>query len=130
MLSRRTLLLSTAMTLVAASLPCTLRAQTASKTFHALSLLGEPKYGPDFPHLDYVNPQAPKGGEVRLAVVGSFDNFNPFIVKGTPAPTGSFETLMTSPEDDPNAEYGLIAESIEVADDRSWVAFTLRPEAR
>jgi microcin C transport system substrate-binding protein len=130
MLSRRTLLLSTAMTLVAASLPCTLRAQTASKTFHALSLLGEPKYGPDFPHLDYVNPQAPKGGEVRLYGIGGFDSFNAFIVKGDPGPSSSVETLMTSPDDDPNAEYGLIAESIEVPDDRSWVAFNLRPDAR
>lgn len=99
---------------------------------HALSLHGKPKYGPDFRHLDYVNPDAPKGGEVKLMAFGGFDNLNPFILRGQAA-AGSglpFETLTTSNGDEAITEYGLLAETIQVADDRSWVAFTLRPEAR
>jgi len=97
---------------------------------HALSLLGEPKYGPDFQHLDYVNPDAPKGGTLRRYALGSFDNFNAFIVRGQAGPGSSIESLMTSPEDDSETEYGLIAESVEVGPDKSWVAFNLRSEPR
>jgi len=93
---------------------------------------GEPKYGPDFPHFDYVNPDAPKGGELRLGAEGTFDSFNPYIPRGTPAAGAgaAIESLMTSSADEPFTEYGLIAESIETPPDRSWVIFTLRPEAR
>ena len=105
------------------------RAATRS---HALTLADKPKYGPDFRHLDYVNPNAPKGGNVRLYSIGGFDTFNPFIIKGDSA-TGLgniFETLMTSSEDDPMTEYGLIAESVEVPADLSYVVYTLRAQAR
>ncbi|WP_245986624.1 extracellular solute-binding protein [Azospirillum thermophilum] len=104
----------------------------AETTSHALSLNGTPKYGPDFTHLDYANPDAPKGGEVRMMAFGSFDNLNPFILRGQAA-AGSglvFQTLTSATGDEPVTEYGLVAESITVADDRSWVAFTLRPQAR
>jgi microcin C transport system substrate-binding protein len=104
--------------------------QDGIKVAHALSLVGDPKYGPDFTHVGYVNPEAPKGGEIHLAAIGGFDSFNAYIIQGDPGPSSSLETLMTSPEDDPSAEYGLIAESIEVPNDQSWVAFNLRPEAR
>ena len=97
---------------------------------HALSLMGELKYGPDFKRLDYVNPDAPKGGTLRQYGLGSFDNFNGYIVKGQPGPSSSTESLMTSPDDDAEAEYGLIAESVEVAPDKSWVAFNLRSEPK
>jgi len=99
---------------------------------YALSLHGDLKYGPDFKHFDYVNPDAPKGGTVRLAGIGSFDSFNPFILKGiTPAGMGLlYDTLTTQSDDEPFSEYGLLAESIELPDDRSWVAFELRAEAR
>ncbi len=98
---------------------------------HALTLGDAPKYGPDFQHLDYVNPDAPKGGEVTYGVTGTFDSFNPYIVKGTPAGlSGLFETLTASTEDDILADYGLIAESMEVAPDKSWIIYNLRPEAR
>ncbi|MBL8708922.1 MAG: ABC transporter substrate-binding protein [Rhodospirillaceae bacterium] len=98
---------------------------------HALSLTGEPKYGPDFPHLDYVDPKAPKGGSVRYASIGSFDSMNPFIVRGSAASlAGLYEALTTTPDDDITSEYGLIAESMEVAPDNSWIVFNLRPEAR
>lgn len=99
---------------------------------HAVSLLGQPKYEPGFTQLDYVNPDAPKGGEIRQVAIGTFDNLNPFILKGNAA-TGTaliYETLTTSTEDNPLAEYGLIAESITVPEDNAWVSYTLRPEAR
>jgi microcin C transport system substrate-binding protein len=97
---------------------------------HGIAMHGEPKYGPDFRHFDYVNPDAPRGGTVRLAVEGTFDSFNPFIPKGNPIAGSSFETLLTGSADEPFTEYGLIAETIEVPADRSWAIFTLRPQAR
>ena len=98
--------------------------------YHGIAIHGEPKYPPDFQHLDYVNPDAPKGGTIRLARRGTFDSFNEFIPKGTPGPVSAVETLTTQTLDEPSVEYGLIAESIEVPADRSWVIFDLRPEAR
>ena len=97
---------------------------------HAIAMHGAPKYGPDFKHFDYVNPYAPKGGMMRTAAQGTFDSFNSFIDKGNPAGTGSIESLLTSSSDEPFTEYGLIAESMEVPEDRSWIIFNLRPEAR
>jgi microcin C transport system substrate-binding protein len=97
---------------------------------HAIAMYGEPKYGPDFKHFDYVNPDAPKGGTLRLGAAGTFDSFNPYIIKGNPAAGSGAETLTVASEDEPFTQYGLIAETIEWPDDRSWVAFTLRPEAR
>ncbi len=97
---------------------------------HAIAMHGEPKYGPDFTHFDYVNPNAPKGGTIRLGEPRTFDSFNPFIPKGTPGPSSTIERLLTHSGDEPFTEYGLIAETIEWPEDRSWVIFTLRPEAR
>ena len=101
-----------------------------TRPVHAIAMHGTPKYGPDFAHFDYVNPDAPKGGTLRLAVSGTFDSFNPFIPKGNAGVGNSFETLLTSSADEPFTEYGLIAESLEVPEDRSWVIFNLRPQAR
>ncbi len=107
------------------------QAQDGGTKVHALSLLDAPKYGPDFKHLDYVNPDAPKGGSVTYGAIGTFDSFNPFIIKGTPAGLGGlFETLTTRTEDDDPSGYGLIAESMEVGPDNAWIIFNLRPEAR
>lgn len=99
---------------------------------HGIALHGQPKYGPDFSHFDYVNPNAPKGGEARFSAIGSFDTFNPFNIKGESAAGISqlFESLMTSSADEPFSEYGLIAESVEIPDDRSSVMFTIRPQAK
>lgn len=99
---------------------------------HAVAMHGSPKYGPDFPHFDYVNPDAPKGGNVRLAAIGSFDSLNPFIIKGEAAAGigGLYDSLTTASADEPFTRYGLLAESMEMAEDRSWIIFTLRPEAR
>jgi microcin C transport system substrate-binding protein len=99
---------------------------------HGLSLAGPLKYGPDFKHLDYVDPDAPKGGDIKLSAIGGFDNLNPYISKGQSA-NGlglTFETLLTQTADDPSAEYGLVAESVEVAEDLSFAIFNMRPEAR
>jgi microcin C transport system substrate-binding protein len=99
---------------------------------HGLTLLGDLKYIKGFKNLDYVNPNAPKGGTLRRFTIGSFDTFNPYIIKGTPV-TGIgqvYETLMKSPIDEISAGYGLIAESVEVANDLSFATFNLRPEAR
>lgn len=97
---------------------------------HAIAMRGEPKYGPEFKHFDYVNPDAPKGGEMRLAVTGTYDSFNPYIIRGVAAAGIGAETLTVASADEPFTRYGLIAESIEWPEDRSWVIFTLRPEAR
>lgn len=101
------------------------------KTSHGLSLFGDVKYPPDFKHFEYVNPDAPKGGAVRLSALGSFDTLNPFNIKGTPAPVGLvYETLMEGAQDEPATEYGLLAESVEVGPEWAWVVFNLRKEAR
>lgn len=97
---------------------------------HALAMHGAPKYPADFTHFDYVNPDAPKGGTLRLALSGTFDSFNPYIPKGTAFSGGDIETLLTHSADEPFSVYGLIAESIEMPEDRSWVIFNLRPGAR
>ncbi len=97
---------------------------------HAIAMHGAVKYGPDFKHFDYVNPDAPKGGSLRLAAQGTFDSFNPFIAKGNSGEGNSNETLLTGSADEPFTQYGLIAESMEVPADRSWVIFTLRRQAR
>lgn len=99
---------------------------------HGLALHGAPKYAPDFTHFDYVNPDAPKGGLVRLGGFGGFDNLNPFILKGEAADGLGmiYDTLLQSSADEPFTEYGLLAESIDLPADRSWVAFNLRPEAK
>lgn len=104
----------------------------AAEPRNGIALYGEPKYGPDFKHFDYVNPNAPKGGKVTLQAIGSFDTLNPFTLKGVPAAgaTMIYDTLMASSADEPFSEYGQLAETIDVPEDRSWVAFTLRPNAR
>jgi microcin C transport system substrate-binding protein len=99
---------------------------------HGIAMHGDPKYGPDFTHFDYVNPDAPKGGTVRLSAIGTYDTLNPYTLRGVSAAGLGylFEALMVGSLDEAFTEYGLIAESVEVPEDRSWVAFNLRPEAR
>lgn len=97
---------------------------------HAIAMHGEPKYDPGFKHFGYINPDAPKGGTIRLADLGTFDSFNGFIPKGNAGQGSSIESLLIRSDDEPFTLYGLIAESIEWPEDRSWVIFTLRPEAR
>ena len=99
---------------------------------HAIAMHGAPKYGADFEHFEYTNPEAAKGGKVIFSAFGTFDSLHPFILKGqSAAGVGNlFETLTTSSSDEAFSRYGLLAESIEWPEDRSWVAYTLRPEAR
>jgi microcin C transport system substrate-binding protein len=99
---------------------------------HATSLNEAPKYPPDFKHFDYVNPDAPKGGVVRLSDTGGFDTLNPILSKGNPAPGLGliYESLMTSSLDEVSTMYGLIAEAMSYPDDYSSVTFRLRPEAK
>jgi microcin C transport system substrate-binding protein len=99
---------------------------------HGIAMHGDLKYGPDAKHFEYVNPDAPKGGEIRLSALGTFDNFNAFIIKGNAAAgLGLLYTpLSTQSDDEAFSEYGQLAEKIETPKDRSWVAFTLRKEAR
>jgi peptide/nickel transport system substrate-binding protein len=100
---------------------------------HGIAMHGTPKHAPDFSHFSYVNPDAPKGGSVTFASLGSFDSLNPLIIKGVAAAglrNHVFESLMARAYDEPFSLYGLLAENIETPDDRSWVAFTIRKEAR
>ncbi len=115
---------------------CAASPLTAGEKRHGVSIFGELKYPPDFKHFDYVNPQAPKGGRISTTPIrGStkFDSFNPFILKGDSAAGLSehlFDSLVAGSGDEKDAAYGLVAHSIEVADDGKSVTFYMRPEAR
>jgi microcin C transport system substrate-binding protein len=102
---------------------------------HGLSIFGDLKYPPNFTHLDYVNPDAPKGGKISQVGPGgtlTFDSFNNFILKGDRAQGLDllYDTLMTRAFDEPDAVYGLVAKSADVAADGMSVVFKLRPEAK
>ncbi len=99
---------------------------------HGLALHGAPKYSADFEHFDYARPDAPKGGEIKLSSLGTFDSLNPFILKGVPAAGAAmvFSTLMEPSLDEPFSQYGQLAERVAVAKDKSWVSYRLRPQAR
>ncbi len=99
---------------------------------YAVSLIGAPSLPADFKFFPYVNPNAPKGGEAALSAVGTFDSFNPFIVRGTPAADVSrvWDTLLKANADEAETEYGHLVQVIELPADRMGVAFELRPEAR
>ncbi len=100
---------------------------------HGIAMYGEPALPPDFVSLPYANPDAPKGGRIVQGEVGSFDSLNPHILKGN-VPWQlrylAYESLMGRNWDEPFTLYGLLAESVETDEARSWVAFTIRPEAR
>nr|WP_254054803.1 extracellular solute-binding protein [Pseudophaeobacter sp. EL27] len=96
-------------------------------------MYGDPALPHDFVSLPYVNPNAPKGGKVVVGNTGGFDTLNPFAQKGTPPwqlRFWGYESLMGRSWDEAFTLYGLLAESVEVPEDRSWVEFSLRPEAR
>nr|WP_254444385.1 extracellular solute-binding protein [Ruegeria sp. HKCCA6707] len=104
-----------------------------AESAHGIAMYGEPALPPDFVSLPYVNPDAPKGGKVTFGNTGGYDSLNPFVQKGTVPWQLRFwthESLMGRSWDEPFSLYGLLAESIETDDDRTWVEFTLRPEAR
>lgn len=105
---------------------------------HGIAMQGTLKHPKGFTHFPYVNPDAPKGGSLTVGFIGSFDSLNPFIVKGSAASglragtSGNYiyESLLERAYDEAFSLYGLIAETVEMPPDRSFVAFTLRPEAR
>ena len=110
-----------------------LSGQLGAEPMHGIAMHGTPALLPDFAHLRYVNPDAPKGGRITVGVPGSFDTLNPYVIRGT-APTGLrslvYETLLTRHHDEPFSLYALVAESIETPQDRSWVTFRINPAAR
>jgi len=116
----------------------TAHAQDATGVTRAFgsSLVGEPRYGEDMAHFDYVNPDAPKGGRARLASVGTFDSFNPFIVKGSAGAGFNifggliYDPLMVSSFDEDSTSYGHLVEWMEWPKDYSFVVFKIRDEAR
>lgn len=102
---------------------------------HALAIYDQPKYPKNFSHFDYVNPKAPKGGDIILGVVssGGFDSLNPFLLKGEAAfglNEYLYETLASQSSDEPFTQYGRIAKTMEVAKDRSWIIFNINEKAR
>lgn len=99
---------------------------------HGISTFGDLKYSPDFKHFDYVNPNAPKGGEFSTWGFGTFDSMTPYILKGQAAALSNifFESLMSGSADEPDSMYGLLAETIEYPESRAWAIFNLRPEAK
>jgi len=108
------------------------RAQEEVAVSHAIAMTGTPKYNQDFKHFDYADPSAIKGGNVKLGAIGTFDSFNPFIIRGVPAAGIDliYNTLTVPSRDEPFTQYGLIAEKIELPKDRSWVAYHINPAAR
>lgn len=106
---------------------------------HGYSFYGDLSYPADYAHFDYVNPDAPKGGEISLAISGTFDTMNPYFRGGRPAPLSTimYESLLgqqlagsgSLPADQDDEMYGLLAESLEYPEDKSWVIFHMRPEA-
>jgi peptide/nickel transport system substrate-binding protein len=110
-----------------------LRPAHAQRAAHAIAMHGEPAWGPDFTHPTYANPQAPKGGHLTHGVLGTFDCLNPFIVKGLPAANMRgyiVESLLARGYDEPFTLYGLLAKSAETDAARTYVTFTLDPNAR
>lgn len=104
----------------------------AQEPTHGLSLFGAPNLGKDFTHYPYVNPDAPKGGALRVAAIGSFDSLNNFTIKGSAASGLGmiYDTLMDTSLDEPSTAYGLIAETVSHPADYSSVTFVLRKQAR
>ena len=100
----------------------------SSITSHGISTFGDLKYDKDFKHLSYVNPDAPKGGEISFWAFGSFDSMHPYTRKGRAGAYSSifFESLLEGTSDEIDSAYGLVAKEIEYPEDRSWVIFTLR----
>ena len=112
---------------------CALSLPAGAEPKHGIAMYGEPALPPDFVSLPYANPEAPKSGRIVQGEVGSFDSLNPHILKGRVPWQLRFlahESLMGRSYGEPFTLYGLLAESVETDPARSWVEFTLRPEAR
>lgn len=127
---RRTMIMRVVLTLLAlvslSSLAQTIKESTA------FAVIGEPKYAVNFNHYDYVNPAAPKGGNVTLSATGTFDNFNRFALRGVAAARTEslYDTLFVTSDDEPGSYYPLVAENVRYADDFSWAEIAINPRAR
>lgn len=99
---------------------------------HGFSNFGELKYPADFPYLDYVNPDAPKGGEISTWALGNFDSFNQYARQGVPAAQNTIgsESILTSTADDPYGSYCFLCTTLEYSDDLKWVTFNLRDDVK
>ena len=107
-------------------------ASVAAEPQHGIAMYGEPALPPDFVSLPYANPDAPTGGKLVTAAVGSFDSLNPYILKGSVHWQMRYligESLMGRSLDEPFSLYGVLAETIETGPNREWVEFVLREEA-
>ncbi len=129
---RKALWAGTAVLTAAVVITALLTSAEAAEPVHGVAISGDLKYPADFTHFEYVNPDAPKGGQITMASTGTYDNLNPFVLKGVSAAgAGSiYDTLTEQAMDEPFSEYGLLAESVEIPDDKRWVIFRLRKEAR
>jgi microcin C transport system substrate-binding protein len=119
--------------LAAVAVPVMARADGETITSHSITTFGEPsKYPADFTHLDYVNPDAPKGGEIAESAFGTFDTMNPYSQKGRAGALSSagYEEMMVGTADEIGTLYCLICETLEYPPTKEWVIFTLRPEAK
>ena len=127
---RRTMIMRVVLTLLAL-VSLSSQAQTIKEST-AFAVIGEPKYAVNFNHYDYVNPAAPKGGNVTLSATGTFDNFNRYAMRGNPGARTEtlYDTLFTTSDDEPGSYYPLIADSARYADDYSWVEIAINPRAR
>lgn len=107
------------------------QAQTIKENI-AFSVIGEPKYAVNFTHFDYVNPAAPKGGNVTLSATGTFDNFNRFALRGVAAARTEslYDTLFVTSDDEPGSYYPLIADNVRYADNFAWAEISINPRAR
>ncbi len=131
MICRATGMLTASLTFFALASAATGHAE--EQRHHALSLIGEPQYSADFKHFNWVNPDAPKGGALRVAGLGSYDSFNPFSIKGEVANGARsllYDTLMDGSPDEPSTAYGLVAEWVSYPDDFSSATFKLREGAK
>ena len=109
------------------------RLAVAGEPVSAIAMHGTAKFAGGMAHYDSANPDAPKGGRLAQGVFGSFDSVNPFIIKGVPVSgvaNNVVESLMARSLDEPFSLYGLIAETLEIPDDRSEVIFNINPKAR
>jgi microcin C transport system substrate-binding protein len=133
-LARLSAIARTALLILAVPWPSPLPAARAEQVLpaHAVAMHGEPALPAGFSHFRYADPGAPKGGAIRYGATGSFDSLNPFITRGRPALGLGLvhESLLKRSWDEPFTLYGLVAGTVRMPDDRSWVEFSLRPEAR
>ncbi|MHA1570697.1 MAG: ABC transporter substrate-binding protein, partial [Alphaproteobacteria bacterium] len=127
----RTVLMATIVVVGAGGQPA-MAASGTNGPAHGLAMHGAPKYAADFTHFDYVNPDAPKGGAQVSEAIGTYDSLNAFIISGNPAVGVGliYDSLTVSALDEPFTQYCLLCETMEVPDDRSWVEYTLREDAR